>query len=181
MTLIDHTYFRGLLTIGDISKGNSPVVGNTVNDTFIPIYEKEYLRKALGDELYLDFIAGLAEDPIAQKWLDLRDGIVYTVNDKRYVWQGFVNSDKVSPIANYVYIEYMTNNAVQSTGTGTGVNNQQNATPVSPSAKIQRASSDMLTMNDSLYYYLRNHTDDYGELDWYGCRRRFGFRNMFGI
>lgn len=185
MSLIDHTYFKGLLSIGDISNGNSPVVGNTVNTTFIPLYEKAYLQKALGIDLYLDFMSGLEEDPIPQKWLDLRNGVEYTVNDRRYLWAGFVNSDKVSPIANYVYAEYMTNNAVQANGAGTAVNNQQNATPVSPASKIQRAWSDMLTMNESLYHYLHNHTEEYGQLSWYDwhyrCNRNFGFRNVFGI
>lgn len=191
MPLINHTYFIGALTIGDISQGNSPVVGNTVNATFIPKYEKDYLLKALGYPLYKAFTEGLEEDPIAQKWLDLRDGVDYTVNDRLYRWDGFVNDEKVSPIANYVFCEYLTVNAVQSMGVGTAANDQQNATRWTPADKIQRVWSDMQDMNDSLEHYLYHHKDEYPEYhetDWYywrlwyaDIRRRFGSRNSFNL
>lgn len=191
MALIDHTYFVGALTIGDISSGNSPVVGNTVNTRFIPTYEKEYLLKALGYPLYKAFIEGIAVLTPDQKWIDLRDGVDYTVNDKLYRWNGFINSDKVTPIANYVFCEYLTVNAVQSNGIGTAGADQQNATRYSPSDKIQRVWYDMQDMNDSLEHYLRNHEDEYPEYAncdwgywriWYAdIRRRFGSRNSFNL
>lgn len=180
--LIDQSYFKGLLNIGDIALGNSPVVGNTVTTTFIPLYEEQYLKKALGITLYTAFIAGLDEDPIPQKWADLKNGVVYEYNGRECEWQGFVNSNKVSPIANYVYCEYVSATAVSMTNAGAEVANKQNATVVPVSFKIQRAWSDMLTMTDSLFYFLHAKHDDY---DWsyhhHCAQRHFGLRNSFGI
>lgn len=183
MSLIDYTYFKGSLTIGDISNGNSPVVGNTITTDFIPQYEKDYLLKALGYPLYKAFIAGLEEEEPAQKWLDLRDGVEYEVSGKTYKWDGFVTDDKISPIAYYVYCEYMHANAVQSTGTGTAVNNKQNATSVSPAAKISASWVQMKRINAGLWHYLQNNKTTYTDYD--SCRvdwnALLGSRNTFGI
>lgn len=180
MPIIDTSYFKGRIYLADIANSNSPVVGSTVTTDFIPLYETEYLKKALGYELYKNFIAGLAEVTIPQKWLDLRDGVEYTVSDRLYKWNGFKNSEKVSPIAYYVYSEYLATQSVNVTGIGTVVNQKQNATSVSPAQNIFSAYAQMNLLNETLYHYLDNHTDTYPEYDRY-LTTNFGSRNPFGI
>lgn len=189
--LIDRAYFKASITIGGISVGNSPVVGDTVNDTFIPFYEDDYLQKALGFPLYKVFTEAIGyssetppdDEDINQIWLDLRDGVGYEVNGKAYRWGGFINDLKKSPIAYYVYCEYMAANAVQTTATGTGVNNKKNLTSVSPAEKISVAWVDMKCLNANLWFFLQNKKDVYTDYD--SCRvdwdALLGSRNAFGI
>lgn len=181
MALIDTAYFKADITIGDISNGNSPVVGNTVALSYIPKYEKEYLIKALGYELYKAFTDGLLVDPVAQKWVDLRDGKDYTVGDRLYRWNGFINSDKVSPIAYYIYVQYMIAFATVATGTGTKVSTTQNATNITPAEKIGAADNKMWLLNNDLWHFLNNNTDTYTE--WVNSRSVwcFGSTNAFGL
>lgn len=180
MSIIDTTYFKGRIYLADIGSGNSVVVGNTVSTNFIPLYETEYLKKALGYPLWKAFTEGLDVNPIAAKWTDLRDGKEYTVGNDTYYWNGFKNAEKVSPISYYVYCEYLTAQAVNVTGTGTTVNEKQNATSVSPAQNIARAYTDMNELNKTLWHFLDNNRDTYTE---YNSRfvECFGSRNTIGI
>lgn len=181
MPLIDVTYFKGSITLGNVSTGSDAQADTDLIDVYIPQYETEYLKKVLGYPLYTAFMAGLLITPtIPQKWVDLRDGVDYTVHDKPYRWNGFKNTDKVSPIAFYVYAEYQNNYATTTTNIAEVMNQVQNSTNTSPMNKIWAAWNDMKELNCSLYHYLNNHTDVYTEYD----RSRvacFGSRNPFGI
>lgn len=179
MSLIDSTYFKGRIYLPTSPAGANTIIGDTVSDDFIPQYEKEYLVKALGYQLYKAFTDALAGSP-ATKWTDLRDGVDYTIGENTYRWNGFINSDKVSPIAYYVYSEYMGSQAQMNNGTGVKISTQQNATNYSPSQKIMYASAQMLKLNESLYHYLNNHTDDYTEYN-RSLIQGFGFTNSFDI
>lgn len=181
MSFIDHTYFIADITIGDISNGNSPVVGNTVNLDFIPRYEKKYLEQVLGYPLYTAFISGLAVMPTpAAKWTELRDGVDYTVNNKPYRWNGFKNAEKISPIAYYVYSMFQRDKAASATGTGTEVAAKQNATTISPADKIAWSYVQCKELTYSLHHYLEHNRETYTDFDW--CRvRKLGTFNQFGI
>jgi hypothetical protein len=170
MTLITTAYFKRNLNIGDISEGESPIVGNTTNTDFIPFYEKEYLKKSLGYSLWkaLDTALTDADDVVgdtAQKWQDLINGVEYTVGSRTYKWDGFLNDDKKSPIANYIYCKYMEANYVATTTIGVAANNIQNATRVSPTNQIWMAWLEMRVMTDCLHHYLTNNKDTYTELN----------------
>lgn len=180
MSLIDHTYFIAAINIAGISAGNSPVVKNTVSTDFIPIYEAEYLKKALGYSLYKAFTEGLEADTPDAKWTDLKNGKEYTVSGKTYKWDGFTNAEKLSPIAYYVYSVYMTNNVTFSSGTGEVMNNQQNGTNASPANKVWYAWQQMAALNDKLWHFLDNNTSTYTEYDSTEVEC-FGSRNTFGI
>lgn len=139
--LIDSTYFVNELLIANIS--------NTVDSTgskitsFIEKYETRYLKELLGLGLYAEFIAGIAEDPIEEKWAVLLDALR---ND----------TTKESPIANYVYYWVMRNDATQSTGTGEVVANNENSRRVSPVDKMVRAWNEMVDWNDLIFEVLNN-------------------------
>lgn len=83
--IIDHTYFIGKL--------NLPQTGNTEGvalvEDFIKRYEPEYLERVLGLNLYKAFIAGLQEDPIPDRWLDLLTGVDFTYKNHLHHWNGF--------------------------------------------------------------------------------------------
>lgn len=174
MAFITTAYFIRNLNIGDISEGQSPVVGDTVNTDFIPYYEKEYLTKALGYPMYTEFMDNLTE----QRWIDLRDGVDYIVGGKTYRWNGFQNTDKRSPAANYIYVKYWQENYLSSTTIGQVQQNVQNATQASPANKMHVAWVEMLEMNRSLYHYLNNNRATYPEYEKEHC---FGSLNAFNL
>lgn len=180
MALIDYTYFKGKINIPSAKDGVSTVTGNTLDDTYLATYEEDYLRIALGYDLYKAFTDGLNEIPIATKWTDLRDGKEYTINSNTYKWDGFVNSRKVSPIANYIFCIYAADASVSMQGTGALIQNTQNAVNVSPSQLIAQAWADMKKMNVSLYHYLDNHQSTYTEYA-DSLIGDFGYRNHLGL
>jgi hypothetical protein len=180
MPIIDITYFRGRITLGNVATGSDALADTDLVDVYIPDMENEYLLKALGYPLYAAFIAGIAEEEPAQKWLDLRDGKEYTVNDKGYKWGGFANSEKQSPIAYYVYAEYQTNYATNTANTGELLSQVQNATNTSPAQKIFKAWVEMKQLNSDLYHYLNEYKVTYPEYDTTRVQD-FGSRNTHGI
>lgn len=189
MTLITTAYFKRKLNIGDISEGESPIVGNTTSTDFIPYYETEYLKKALGYSLWKSFTDAIADattddvlddDALAQKWQDLKNGVEFTVGGVVYKWDGFTNDDYKSPIANYIYCKYVEDSFVNTTTIGMAANNIQNATRVSPDNALWVAWLEMQEMTDMLRYYLNNNTATYTEynLTQVEC---FGSLNSFGL
>lgn len=97
--LIDTTYFIRELHLPTDEIG-------TELTSFIDRFEPEILQKRLSYDLYRAFKAGLLENQIAQKWIDLRDGKEYQSGGIYYKWRGLINSDKISLIANYVFYQF---------------------------------------------------------------------------
>jgi hypothetical protein len=177
--IIDYSYF--------IREINLPQTGNpdgqsTVTN-FITLYEKELLQLVLGYDLWKAFTAGLVEVTPAQKWKDLRDGKEFTnLSGKNKKWEGFKNTDLVSPIANYVYYKVMENNATQTTTIGEVSTNKENAASVSPVLKMVNAWNRMVDMICVLKEFLDANTDTYTE--WQNTvfnYRLFRKTNQFGI
>src|SRR6516225_11589969 len=73
MSLIDTSYFKGPIAIAQL--GQQAVKNNL--QLFINRYEAKLLQACLGYELYQDFIDGLNQSLIDQKWLDIRDGAIF--------------------------------------------------------------------------------------------------------
>lgn len=73
MSLIDSTYFIGPLTIAQLGQ---PSVVNNLN-LFINRSEPQILEAALGYDLWQDFMTGLQQPVIDQRWLNLRDGVTF--------------------------------------------------------------------------------------------------------
>lgn len=88
MALIDKTYFFGDL---EVAQKSDPAVSAGLQ-WFIDEFEPELLTDLLGYELYRDFQAGLQQDPIPQKWLDLLYGKEYTnTQGKLTKWNGLLH------------------------------------------------------------------------------------------
>jgi hypothetical protein len=90
--------------------------------------EEETLKSLLGVSLYTDFIEGLEDSSIEQKWIDLRDGTTYVFNDVTYEYAGLVDLLKPRIMALwYPYIHRKT------TSVGVVINQgQQNTTTTAP-------------------------------------------------
>lgn len=146
MSLIDTTYF-----VRDISVpvSSTPALNVSFTNSILR-YENEILKKLLGYELWKEFTDALQEDPIDQKWADLKNGADFsfelngqTVNTH---WNGLVNTDKISLIAYYVYYNHRINHESGYTGIGEVVSKAENSTRVSPLYKLVNVHSQMLDL-----------------------------------
>lgn len=158
--IIDYTYFRGEITVAQLSQ--APVREDL--QLLINKYEKEYLKMILGLGLYKAFIAGI--DPISgadQKWLNILQGVDYTHNGRDYEWIGFENSQKESPIANYVYYKYTAKEVELTTGIGQVKPKAENAVIASAVPKMVRAWNEMVDWQRGLIRYLNENKSVYPE------------------
>lgn len=132
MSLIDSSYFIGPLTIAQLG---DPIVLKNLN-RFIQINEDEFMGAVLGYELYDAMTTGLKVTTPDQKWLDLKKGSRfeqttnfpgyfprpsrdwYLKSDRMNNWVGFSNPKYQSPLAGYVYFQYMEDLRTQATGSG---------------------------------------------------------------
>jgi hypothetical protein len=170
MSLIDTTYF--INDIGVPLSSNTTLNSNFTNA--ITRYENEILKKLLGYTLWKEFTdaveAATEESPLAQKWIDLRDGAEfsfewegYTVSEK---WNGLVNSDLRSLIAYYVYYMYRRDNESQFTGIGESLSISENSKWVSPLNKLVHVYNSMVDLYGKTPNYARAYkcflnVDDY--------------------
>jgi hypothetical protein len=137
MSLINPSYFVGQLTIAQRAQ---PQVSDDIQ-SYCDRCEQEFLSAALGYDLMVDFLAGIkAPAPIDTKWAELKNGVVFKNtsgwwpafgsgnlnrrpfynNNQNMNWYGFaVNKAATpSPLAGYIYYEYMRDLNVQNTGIG---------------------------------------------------------------
>lgn len=97
MSLITPSYFtQGELLIANVT--TDPVRSQV--QYAIDTYEPEYLKAVLGLDLYMQFSQGLQAFPVAQQWLDLKNGVVYDTDSysgRHSQWQGFTAPAVYSP------------------------------------------------------------------------------------
>ena len=86
---------------------NVPQVIDSLNNDYIPKYQKEILIKLLGYTLYLQFDVGLSVASTAQKWLDLRDGCTYQDYDDNGVLQYVEFKGCKEIVKYYVYFFFL--------------------------------------------------------------------------
>jgi hypothetical protein len=152
--IVDFDIFEGEIEIGQLE---SPTVQGSVK-WFIERYEPVFLREQLGDKLYAEFTEGLSQEPVAEKWINLKDIIRY-------------------PAAEYIYSKYMCNESAETSGIGTVQTDADTAVRVSPWGKIVHAWNDMIDAMRDIHYTLCNNPEypDY-------CRKkRYRKINSFGI
>lgn len=158
--LIDTTYFVNEIAVAQV---DFPPVADSLTK-FIDKYEPIYLSRILGLQLYNDFIAGLAVVTPDQKWLDLRDGKEFTDScGNLRKWTGFVNAQKVSPIAYYVYRQWLNNSAQNTTGSGQATVETENAVRVNIIPKVNEIWNQMVDLNNVLAEFLIVNEADYGK------------------
>jgi len=161
--LIDYTYFKT-----DISLPLDEIRGQLT--AYIDRFEPEILQKVLGYTLYSQFLAGIAIQNPLQKWLDLRDGKVYTVDGYSVKWPGLVNTEKESFIAYYVYYQYAKLASTFNSGSGLKLAQSENSTVSDYRHKQARAlnrACDIIggfgenAYTGTLYNFLMEHETDY--------------------
>jgi hypothetical protein len=157
---IDSSYFVGELNIAQLGQRTVQIK----LDLFISKREPEYLKTVLGFELYKAFNEGLEVDPIATKWTDLRDGADYTdASGLLQHWDGFVNDELSSPIANYVYYWFTRDNASKTTATAEKEDKTEGTVNVGPAMKQARAWNEMVCMNYKLHQFLKYKKTEAGD------------------
>lgn len=118
--IIDASVFVGEISIA----GTDSDVTSANLDAFIAKYEPKVLRMLLGPVLYGELVAGLADEPILEKWSDLKS--------------------TVTPIiANYVYYWYIRDQVTQTTGVGNVKPSTENGNISGDGLKQVRAWNEM--------------------------------------
>lgn len=158
---IDTTYFVGEIHIAQLSQ---PAVRDTLA-LFIGKYSTQYLEIALGYEFAKLYAAGIAADTVEDRWTELKGGAEYN-NRKGYLkkWTGFENSDKKSPIANYIFFWSTKDNATFAAGMGEMEGKSDNAKVAGYAVKQSRAWNEMVEQTWLLYDFLLNKKDGAGVL-----------------
>jgi hypothetical protein len=144
--LIDGTYFHDEIVIPFLVKSGTTtgvdallesVTSKSVNN-FIRKHESLFLEKLLGKELRDAFLEGLSVEPPAEKWLNLKNILVD-------------ETEKTSPIANYVYYRFKRNESTITTGLGEVLPTQSGGTGVDASQKMANAYNDMCDRVNDFY------------------------------
>lgn len=161
--IIDSTYFRNKLVLPQAGNPEGLILVNN----FINQYEKEYLRCALGYSLWEALNAAVEDSSPEERWEWLLNGHTYINHGHTHNWVGFSNAEKVSPIANYVYFQFLDNKASDTVLTGTVVSETDNNSTVNAVDKMIDAWNRMVDMNWHLQRYLKANKSLY--LEWRQC------------
>ena len=159
MALIDNSYFILEMNVPNTDNTNPALNGSTNElSKFIEKYESKYLSEVLGYEMYKDFLANIQ----LQKYKDLLDGVEFTDSLGRLnKWCGFANSEKLSPIANYVYVKLLSHRVSSLAGIGLVSTNAENSVRVDPSYLMTMVHNEMVELNIVLHNYLITRPTDY--------------------
>ena len=128
--------------------------------TLIEQYENDYLETLLGYDLAQEVITDIDTAPGIEPYNFIVNGATYTdVNGDVQKWHGFVAGK--SPIANYIYCEYLKIKEVQTTNIGSVKQQSENATMGDGSMMLVRAWNDMCAWNMNLHNYITSIKDTY--------------------
>ena len=182
MSFTDSTYY-----VRDINLPTADV--NSDVDADIALYEPRILKEVLGYELWALVNAYVALSS-PQRILDLVEGTTYTIDyngrTQTINWNGLKNSDKISPLAYYVYVMWQQNHVSNTSNVGETANKVELSDRVNPSQKMGSAWHKMRELwgyygqhitEPSLYNFLVKNESDYPELIF----NDVGMLNMFGI
>jgi len=140
MSLIDETYFANepILIPGLSSPSNGysgELTDGRINNVTRAItrFEPMFLKSLLGVDAYEEFL----ESESDAKWDDLKAALRDETN-------------KISPIANYVFYNYHLENFVQRGDTGDYIPKADNMNLVTPAYKLSAAWNDMVEQNKVL-------------------------------
>ena len=147
MAIIDSSYFVGELNVPNITGSNPVVAVNLAGlNRLITLYERLYLLKLLGETLYDEFIADLAT---SETWATgLRDELRDATN-------------KISPIAYYVYYYWLRNAATYMTSGGEVEQKSENATQSSPALRMSEAYNQMVRLTVKVLAYINDESDSF--------------------
>jgi hypothetical protein len=181
-TIINNLYFVGdnILPNTDDSKSEGQYYIEMT-----AIHEDNYLVDFLGYKMAKDLTAAIASNPTSGIWYKIWKGAEFIdSNGLLNKWRGLANSEKESPIANYVFTKILT--GLKSHNSGVGVIRQlpENATPVSIVKTSVRAWNRMVELNrilDDFIYQNKADYPDYAGFTGNQPERFFIKQNYIGI
>lgn len=173
--IIDYEHFSGTINLPQTGSSD----GKKTIAPYINEFEEEFLKKALGYELWKVFAAGIeGSGTHDQRWIDLLEGKEFTYGSITDKWTGFESTP--SPISQYVYYKFIENNISDTTTAGQALPKNTNAETVSPMRKMVDAWNKMVKLNQTLLSFLNANKDVYPE--WiYRCTEVFVYQNHLGI
>jgi len=148
-------------------------------------YEKDILIQLLGYDLW-KLIDAYNVSTSPQRIKDIVEGKEYTEGIYTIKWNGLKNTDKVSLLAYYIYIQYLKNNAVTFQNTGAVSPSVEGGANVSVAGLIQRAGYRLRELAGhsgqdlyapSLFNFMLKNQVDYPEWIW----NEYKPYNAFGI
>ena len=156
-----------LVTIDDfdLEPYNIPNLDQVENTfpLFIAQEEDIVLNKILGRLLATKFVAGIIPDEPEERWKNLRDGVLYSYQDKKYYFDGLKKA-----MVPYIFFKWMEILVESKTGIGVVSSSSENATTVSPEFVLSRSFNDYVCkvgswkkQKDSLFGYLYNSESIY--------------------
>lgn len=185
MALIDYSYFKGEVELPGLKAtrkySDSEAVGmeqvmQTIGEKnfnyFINEYEPEFLIQLLGHTLYENFMEGLREVPVPEIWTSLKERLTHS------------ETDKISPIAYYVYQFTKESGRTKTTPSGEKRFNVSYTESVSDSDKMQRVTYRLNRIVKEFYCWLDENWVLYKPYanNQHSIRRfRPGISNVFGV
>jgi len=143
ITTIDNTYFRGNLTIAQVTETS---VANNLS-WFIAKHSETFLRLLLGDDLYEAYKTGMAAGSPDPKWTTLNSRIFDTTN-------------KISPVANYIYWFYQRHVATDTTGKGETIySGNEGYRNVGSTVKVKLGWNEMVKMSNKVLSFVEDNAD----------------------
>lgn len=174
METISKSYFIDLISIPNLDTQFANI------DTEMLKYSTELLKKVLGYDLWKKLIAANPSDNTTD-YGKLYYGTEYTVDDIVYKWNGFVNSDKISPLADYTFIQYNEGQWVVNGSHGTTIPTPELSELNGSANRMVKVWQRMEKQIQSLYDYMYR-SELYQDLvgDGY-APYKFENRNSFGV
>ncbi len=164
MSLLDATYFARVDC--NIPQGTY----NTITET-IARYERDILIQLLGYDLY-KLVAAYANPGSDQRIIDIVEGKEYTEGDYTVKWNGLLNTEKVSLLAYYCFIQWIRDNAQHLGNAGAVAPLTENGVVMNPAGVLQRAGVQLRELAGypgqdlyapSLYNFLSKYESTYTE------------------
>lgn len=122
----------------------------------IDLYERNYLKVILGEDLYAEYINDMAVPETAAKWADFNAKLI--VDDKAYI----------SPIANYIFYHYVKRNNVRYIDDQFQINKIEGATILNTEIEINKIWNEMVAMNETfLAWLIYNVPETTAKLNYY--------------
>lgn len=143
--LIDSSYFTGELLVPNTT-GTHPALSINTEELarFIVLYEREYLIKLLGKELYDEFIAHQSESWAVSLIAQLKDSTL-----------------KISPIAFYIWYWWKCHNTTNITAQGEEYSSNENATVINPMHRLQHAYNKCVEMTYDVWEWMQANVDTF--------------------
>ena len=155
--IIDETYFQRELYVPNAGELNSGALEELTQ--FIDEKSRLCLKEVLGYSLFKDFDSNMSygniEGTAPVKWLNLVNGVEYTIDGKSYKWQGLKVEEgafKRSLLANYTFYYWLEFNQSRMSGVGEVVLTAKNAVNVNPTQRLVKVWNEFVDMYQGSEY-----------------------------